>query len=169
LKPIIGFDIGGVIIDRVNDGTDTSFFGDNYLQTTPVPGAIETIRKLCVEMGLLNQIHFISKCGSNTERKTREWLRERNAFTNLGLNEETQLHFCRDREGKAPICANLGITHYFDDRLEISGKILKGVVPHCYLINPNENEIAKYKQYLESVPLVTWNDVIPIVETYLQS
>ena len=27
----IGIDIGGVIIDRANDGTDTSFFSNNYL------------------------------------------------------------------------------------------------------------------------------------------
>jgi len=31
---VLGVDIGGVIIDRINDGTDTSFFGDNYLRTT---------------------------------------------------------------------------------------------------------------------------------------
>ena len=35
----LGVDIGGVIIDRANDRTDTSFFGGNYLETTAVPGA----------------------------------------------------------------------------------------------------------------------------------
>ena len=31
-KEVLGVDIGGVIIDRINDWTDTSFFGENYLR-----------------------------------------------------------------------------------------------------------------------------------------
>ena len=30
MKIILGIDIGGVIIDRVNENTDTSFFSGNY-------------------------------------------------------------------------------------------------------------------------------------------
>src|SRR5690606_16593753 len=131
-----GFDIGGVIIDRVNNDTDTSFSGDRYLETTAVPGALETLKELCAIPAFANCIHFVSKCNANTERKTREWLNHRHILTGTGLVEAKHFHFCRKREQKAEICKQLGITHFFDDRLEISGKILKDVVPHRFIVNP---------------------------------
>lgn len=45
----LGVDIGGVIINRVNDDTDTSFFGDNYLATTATPGVFWALAQLVVE------------------------------------------------------------------------------------------------------------------------
>ncbi|MBA3679436.1 hypothetical protein H0W80_04625, partial [Candidatus Saccharibacteria bacterium] len=44
--PVLGVDVGGVIIDRVNDNTDTSFFGDNYLSTTAVSDVFEALAEL---------------------------------------------------------------------------------------------------------------------------
>ena len=71
MRQVIGIDIGGVIIDRINDNTDTSFFGDNYLRTTLVPGALETIRRLLVfeNDDFLRTAHLISKCGQRVEEK----------------------------------------------------------------------------------------------------
>jgi len=34
---VLGVDIGGVIMDKANDSTDTSFFSENFLETTATP------------------------------------------------------------------------------------------------------------------------------------
>ena len=44
--PTLGVDIGGVIIDRVADGTDTSLFGKNYKRTPAVAGAFNALARL---------------------------------------------------------------------------------------------------------------------------
>lgn len=45
-REVLGVDIGGVVIDRVNDNTDTSFFGNNYLKTTAVPDVFAVLQRL---------------------------------------------------------------------------------------------------------------------------
>src|SRR5687767_13287048 len=113
----LGIDVGGVIIDRVADGSDTSFFGDQYLLTPAVPDAFATIAAL-LKGRFAGEGHVVSKCGKNTERKTREWLAHNGFHDVTGIPPE-RIHFCRKREEKAPICARLGITHFVDDRLEV--------------------------------------------------
>ena len=41
-------------------------------------------------------------------------------FKDTGIAED-HLHFCRTRPDKAPICRDLGITHFVDDRLDVLG------------------------------------------------
>src|SRR4051812_32492033 len=101
---ILGVDVGGVIIDRVADGTDTSFFGANYLSTPAVEGAFEAIRELVTRF---ERAYVVSKCGANTERKTREWLAHHRFHEVTGIGPD-DLRFCRQRKDKAPICAALG-------------------------------------------------------------
>ena len=71
-KRVLGVDIGGVIIDKANDNTDTSLFGNNYLNTTAVKDAFMSLKELNIRFG--GEVCIVSKCGSNTERKTKEWL-----------------------------------------------------------------------------------------------
>lgn len=59
---ILGVDIGGVIIDRINNGTDTSFFTENYLQTTAVPGVFDALQQL-MNRKFGENIYLVSKCG----------------------------------------------------------------------------------------------------------
>jgi hypothetical protein len=113
----IGIDVGGVIIDRANDDTDTSFFSDNYLETTPVSGAFDAIRKIVQYFGPEN-VFIVSKCGPNTERKTRSWLAHHRVYEMTGLLQ-ANVHFCRRREDKAPICVQVGITDFVDDRPDV--------------------------------------------------
>lgn len=106
-----------MIIDRANDDTDTSFFTDNYLRTTAVPGCFPALRAL-VEESFGSNVHVVSKCGPNVERKTREWLAHHDFYALTGV-ASSHVHFTRTREGKAPICAELGLTHFIDDRLDV--------------------------------------------------
>ncbi len=141
---ILGVDIGGVIIDKINDNTDTSFFGSNYLHTTAVPGAFEALKTLSG----IYVTHLVSKCGENIQRKTLEWLAHHDFYDKTGVAREN-VHFCRRRNEKRGICDDIGATHFVDDRLEVlsylSGKM------KLYLFNPNEREMQKFSHALTRV------------------
>jgi hypothetical protein len=153
---VLGVDIGGVIIDRVNDNTDTSFFGPNYLKTTPVPGVFEALKAL-THQRFEYLVYLVSKCGKKTEEKTLEWLDYHNFYERTGI-PRFNVHFCRERHEKAPICAKLNITHFVDDRLEVLGYL--DTVEHRYLFRPNENEVRKFSQNLDRVTRVeSWEEL----------
>lgn len=152
----LGVDIGGVVMDRINDNTDTSFFSDRYLETTATPGVMAALARLVAErFGHL--VHFVSKCGPNTERRTREWLAHHDVYRRTGI-PEGNLHFCRRRREKAPIAEALGLTHFVDDRLEILGSLK--TVPNRFLFNPVEAEVARHKLHLGMVIRVeNWAEI----------
>jgi hypothetical protein len=45
-QPVLGVDIGGVIVDRVAENSDTSFFGDRPMETPAVEGAFDALAQL---------------------------------------------------------------------------------------------------------------------------
>ncbi len=157
IKGVFAADIGGVIIDRVkNDNTDTSFFSDNFLRTSAVPGAFRAIAELREHFD--GHVHLISKCGREVESKTRLWLDHMNFYGLTGLREPN-VHFCRTREGKAPICEKLGIAYFVDDRLEVLSYLT--TVKKRYLFQPNPNEVRRYAAHLPSVTQVhSWEQVV---------
>jgi hypothetical protein len=127
-SPALGVDIGGVVIDRVGEGTDTSFFGDRPLDTPAVPGAFETLARLTVLFD--GRVHLVSKAGPEVEARTRDWLAHHRFFEATGLPERN-LHVVRGRADKAPEAARLGLTHFVDDRVDILQSLV--TVPHRYL------------------------------------
>lgn len=155
---IIGIDIGGVIISRSNDRTDTSFFGPNYLSSTAVDDAFDSIAALA-RAGFT--VHLVSKCGANVEQKTRQWLTHHNFYGVTSVDKE-HVHFCRERKDKAIICRDLGITHFVDDRLEVLSYL--ETVKHQFLFNPLEAEVEKNRHHLGSVVRVaTWSELVALV------
>ncbi len=161
-KEILGIDIGGVIIDRVNDKTDTSFFGTNYLQTTAVPGAIRVIRRLVNER-FGDAVYLVSKCGKNVEQKTLHWLAHNNFFELTGVSED-HVRFCRERHEKAGICAEFGITHFVDDRLEVLSHLT--MVGTRFLFDPRPDEVHQFSQHLKYVRQVdSWSELCHVLES----
>ena len=156
-KEVLGIDIGGVIIDRVkNDGTDTSFFTDNYLNTSAVLGAFDAINSLVAEK-FKGNVHLVSKCGATVEAKTLHWLQHQR-FYEIALVLPDHVHFCRERHQKAGICEGLGITHFIDDRLEVLSYLTS--VENRFLFQPSPNEIRRYAQHLPRVYRVeSWEEV----------
>ena len=153
----LGVDIGGVLIDRVNDDADTSFYGDNYLQTTAVKGAFDALAKLSAQR-FGHHIHLVSKCGPRVEQKSRDWLDHHDFFRSVGI-VPANLHFCRQRQDKAPICEALGLTHFIDDRLEVLSYLK--TVPNLYLFHPTASEVEKHVRHLHRVHRVeSWDDVL---------
>jgi len=152
---ILGVDVGGVIIDRQNDRADTSFFGPNYLQTTAVAGVFDCLRQAS-QRGF--EVHLVSKCGENTQRKTLEWLQHHDFYQLTGVHPQ-RVHFCRTRPQKAPICTSQGITHFVDDRLDVLEYL--NDVGNLYLFQPNAQDEARWRLGGQRAQLVRdWEEVL---------
>lgn len=155
-KEVLGVDIGGVIIDRVNDGTDTSFFSENYLRTTAVPEAFTALNEL-VKKRFDENVYLVSKCGKKVSEKTLAWLAHHSFYDLTGIKQD-HVYFCRERHEKANICEKLGITHFVDDRLEVLGNL--NTVGELYLFQPRTDEVRKFAQHLNRVKLVkSWQQI----------
>ncbi|MEV0290912.1 hypothetical protein AB0H36_42865 [Kribbella sp. NPDC050820] len=126
-----GIDIGRVIIDGSHGAGDTSFFsGDTaaMLRTPAVPGAFEAIARLVPSF---EDAWLVSKCGPRVQQRSLEWLRHHRFFERTGI-AEGNVRFCLQRPQKAIHCAELGITHFVDDKPDVIAAITP-VVPHRYL------------------------------------
>jgi hypothetical protein len=132
----LGVDIGRVIIGGgvVPGSSDTQFFhGDTarMLATPAIPGAFDTLARLVPRFG---QVWLVSKCGERVQRRTRQWLDHHDFAARTGIPRD-HLRFCLKRPDKAIHCAELRITHFVDDKLDVH-RALRGVVPHRYLFGP---------------------------------
>lgn len=157
-----GTDIGGVLIERKDDRGDTSF-AIQHLQTPDVPGAIDAVREIALRIGGEN-VFLVSKCKPQTEQRTLEWLAAHRFHEVTGVPRES-VHFCRERVDKAPICRDLGVTHFVDDRLEVLGYLTS--VPNRYLFRPETAEVRRFEALLRFVRLRTdsWADIVRDVLT----
>ncbi|MDC1287502.1 hypothetical protein N8198_06415 [Gammaproteobacteria bacterium] len=137
----LGIDFGGVILPMVGKtrGGDTQF-SDRFLATPPQTDAVQKIRAL---VGAFDgNVWIVSKAGARTEELTRQWLWAQDFFGLTGL-EDDHVRFCLERPDKLPICLELGITHFVDDRVHIM-QILQGTVPNLYLFgDKSKNRSAK--------------------------
>jgi hypothetical protein len=138
-EPRLGVDIGRVIIDGSShpDGGDTVFFTggrDQLVRTPAMPGVFEILPPLVDRFG--GRVWLISKCGERTERRTLTWLAHHDFEARTGIPTD-HIRFCRQRADKAIHCADLGITHFVDDRPDVL-VALDGVVEHRFLFGPQE-------------------------------
>lgn len=154
VNPVLGVDIGGVLMDKANDDSDTSFFGPNYLLTAAVADAFTSIRTLS-NSGY--NIYLVSKCGKTTEEKTRHWLEHHHFFEEAAVAPQN-IRFCRKRNEKAQLCAEIGATYFIDDRLEVLSYLTN--VPNLYLFNADEREVQQFSSALTRVTRVwSWKEV----------
>ncbi|MBA3067942.1 MAG: hypothetical protein FP825_05595 [Hyphomonas sp.] len=118
-EKVLGVDFGGVISDRVADNSDTSFFAGRFLETPMVDGAMDALFRL-VNGPFEGRVHVISKAGPKIQERTRLWMNHHQFTDRTGISE-ANVHFCRERRDKAPICKRLAVTHFVDDRLDVLG------------------------------------------------
>jgi|SRR3989344_80311 len=147
----LGVDIGGVIIDRANDQTDTSFFGDNYLSTTATPGVFEALRDIRDQV-FGDNIWLVSKCRYKTQERTLRWLAHNDLYDRTGIIPEN-VRFTTTRIGKVAIALDLGLTHFVDDRLDVLG-YMKDKVSNLYLFNPDMGIVEGHEEQLDDVIVV---------------
>ena len=128
-KHTLGVDIGRVLIH--GDGPDTSFIGGSEADAMRAPamaGAFEALARLCDLFA--GRVWLVSKCGPRIQARTRQWLDRHRFFQSTGIRYG-QVRFCLERKEKAPICAELGVGLFVDDRLDVLAA-MAGVVPHRF-------------------------------------
>ncbi len=137
-----------------NGVQDTSFLGRSFaeaMKTPAAPGSIECIGRLVQHYK--GRVFIISKCGESVENKTRGWLSRNEIYAKTGLSRN-QVHFCKKRKDKAPICRDLGITHFIDDRVDVLSHMV-GIVPNLFLFG--EQSKSSPPQWAQ--PLLNWEQV----------
>ncbi len=115
-----------------------------------MPGVFEVLPRLVARFE--GQVWIVSKCGERIQRRTLQWLDHHEFWTRTGIDRE-RVRFCRRRPEKADHCAELGITHFVDDRPDVHAA-LRGVVPHRYLFGPQREPAPDWV-----VATPTWPDV----------
>lgn len=158
-KKTLGVDVGGVIIASTKEDQDTFFHG-NHLLTPVFPGAFEGLRKLVDEVFGPQNVYVVSKCKPNVQQKTKEWLDHHDFYARTGIRREN-VHFCLEKKDKGPICRDLQLTTFIDDRLEVLGYAYDSGLRDLYLLNPDPVEVAKFPHRLPYVQLVSdWQEVV---------
>jgi hypothetical protein len=154
----LGIDIGRVIISRGEGPQDTSFLRgsvERALQTPPYEKMFEVVPQLVDRFS--GRAWLVSKCGPRIEERTRQWLEHHRFWERSGIPPQN-VRFCRDRPGKAPICRELGITHFIDDRLDVL-ECLRGSVAHLFLFAA---AVAPREPWLTS--LTGWPEALQVVQ-----
>lgn len=128
--PRLGVDIGRVIIH--GDGPDTSFIGGSDADAMRAPAMAGVFDSLChLRARFAGRVWLVSKCGARIEARSRAWLAGTRFFESTGIPRE-QLRFCKNRRDKAPICLELGLDFFVDDRIDVLVP-MAGIVPHRFL------------------------------------
>ena len=134
----LGIDVGRVLITPGDDAApDTSFIRGSLagaLRTPPYQDMFEVVPELVSKFD--SRVWIISKCGPSVQQRTRLWLAHHQFFERTGI-DPNNLRFCLQRPQKAEHCAQLGITHFIDDRSDVL-EAMRGVVPNRYLFGPQQ-------------------------------
>ena len=159
----LGVDIGNVIINNrpfagINDET---IWNEKYSTIQAADDVFDCLKKLN-EGKFKNNIYLVSKLKIEHDSRTLAWLRDNKFFERTGINPEN-LFFCRERSEKERICRENNIAYFIDDRLEVLSYMV-GVVPNLYLYQPDEKEVAEFKQFLPEVKQVeSWNEFFDLI------
>lgn len=98
-------------------------------------GAFEALARLRERFA--DRVWLVSKCGPRIEARSRAWLAHHRFFEATGIAPEN-LRFCRNRKDKAPICRELGIGFFVDDRADVLLP-MAGIVPQRFLFGASSS------------------------------
>jgi hypothetical protein len=154
-EPCLGVDFGRVIQGgaAVPGEEDTVFLDgglDEAMRTPATEGMFEVLPGLVARFG--GRAWVISKCGERIQQRTLQWLDHQDFYRRTGI-APGNVRFCRRRADKAAQCAELGVTHMIDDRLDVHAA-LRGIVPHLYLFGSQQSPAPNWVR-----PVRTWADV----------
>lgn len=151
----LGVDFGRVIQGGAlpSGAADTVFLSgglEEALRSPATDGAFEALARLVPLFD--GRAWVISKCGERVQRRTLAWLDHHDFYERTGI-PRGNVRFCRRRADKAAHCAELGITHMIDDRLDVH-LALRGVVPHLYLFGSHSEPVPIWVRHTP-----TWAEV----------
>ncbi|MBF6214697.1 hypothetical protein IU433_25695 [Nocardia puris] len=151
----LGVDFGRVIqgATLASGEADTVFLSGGFaeaMRTPASPNAFEVIARLVPLFA--GRAWVISKCGPRVQERTRQWLEHHDFHGRTGIPREN-VRFCLRRHEKAAHCAELGITHMIDDRLDVH-RALRGLVPHLYLFGVQPEPAPDWVEHVATWPAV---------------
>lgn len=156
--PRLGVDIGRVIIH--GDGPDTNFIGgtdDDAMNAPAMEGVFEALARLRARFE--GRVWLVSKCGPRIEMRSRAWLEHHRFFETTGIPREN-LRFCKNRKDKTPICQELGIGFFVDDRADVLVP-MAGIVAHRFLFGASTSSDPAVS------PVPTWAAAEAAIDTAL--
>lgn len=131
---VAGLDFGGVIVAKQRGARRDTFFTPEYLDSPAVPGALAGLKRL-IASPRYAEVLIISKAGSETARRSVEWLGH-NFLRPEGLAPDAvRWIFTTTREEKAAV-APAGLAFYVDDHLEPLQALRRAGVPGLFLLDP---------------------------------
>lgn len=137
---ILAIDLGNTIIDK---------------DKRPFPHALRVIKRLKSER--FKQVVIISKVTPEQEVKARIFLESGEFTGETGISMDN-VYFCAERNEKGPICRDLHVAYFLDDRPE--GLVHAWGVEHRILYNPTEQDCLSYEKQITDFPIVrTWLEV----------
>jgi len=155
-QPRLGVDFGRVIQGAAplpDGGADTVFLSGGIaeaLSTPPSADAFDVLARLVERFE--GRVWVISKCGPRVQERTLQWLDHQEFYERTGVRRDS-VRFCRRRAEKAIHCAELGITHMIDDRLEVH-VALRGLVPNLYLFGVQAEGAPEWVRHTPTWPEV---------------
>jgi len=143
----LGVDCGNVILEQMNG--------------TPVKNSLDTLKKI-FEIKMFSDIYIISKCGPTVQELTLKWLKDLNFWNTTGISKDN-IRFCRKFYQKEPICNELGITHFIDDRPRVLNCL--NSVKNLFAFNPIAKSLSEYKQTKPLVIVYSWEEFFQYLST----
>lgn len=141
---ILGVDCGNVILEQMNG--------------TPVPGAISALARVAQSGAVApEEIWIVSKCGPRVQALTCKWLNDLDFWSETGI-PKGNIRFCLKYYEKAPICKELGITHFIDDRPKVLDCLV--TVGTCYAFNPMPESLCDYQRETPLVIVNSWDELL---------
>lgn len=141
-KRVLGVDCGNVILRQMNG--------------TPVDGALEALQKI-VRSGAFDAHWIVSKCGDKIAAKTLLWLKELD-FWNITGFTDGNIRFCRTYQEKDPICRELRVTDFVDDRPIVHNCLIS--VDNLIAFQPKPGSLRDYQQDKPLKVANSWDEVL---------
>lgn len=160
----IGIDVGGVIIESDTDEAN-SIFSENYLNSPEVINSFSSIKKIVKQFKPEN-VFLVSKCSSNVQERTKNWLEQKNFFEITNLRREN-IHFCLKREEKKIISNKLNLNFFIDDRFTVLKHLANDKDKTLFLFKPKKDELGLFLNENIKLNLVhSWDEIINYLKSF---
>lgn len=164
----IGIDVGGVITGS-DDTEDTGLLTNNWRTASETEGAVDGITKLVEVFGSENTF-IVSKAGWKIRKRTKQWLKIIDFYNRTGMLE-SNVHFTFTRAEKADVAAELGLTHFIDDKAEVLSYVI-ATVHNVFLFRPQTFVDDFYTKLVDNKTinlyiLANWNLTVRFVKETL--
>jgi NADH:ubiquinone oxidoreductase subunit len=138
---ILGIDLGGTIVSK----------GLIY------PDALRVIARLAKER-FSDRVYIVSRVSEEQEIRSRKFVLSAEFAEGTGIPIE-RVHYCRERHEKAPICKQIGVTHFIDDRPEVLAH-MEGIVPFRMCFQGRIADAEEFKEKLTTMISVnSWTEI----------